>query len=95
MMFSLKEQGMTSNDLILKTVKNGKTYEDKSNLVELEQYFAGLESTLIYDEICNEFTKMSLAQLFLDVGIDTTNENEVKNFTVDLTKAITKTDTPS
>ena len=95
MMKHLKEEGMTSNDLIIKTTKNGKIYEDKSNLIELEQYFTGLESSKIYDEICQEFSKMTFAMLLLDVGIDTNNENEVKDFTVELTKAVTIQASPS
>lgn len=95
MMKHLKEEGMTSNDLIIKTTKDGKIYEDKSNLIELEQYFTGLESSKIYDEICQEFSKMTFAMLLLDVGIDTNNENEVKDFTVELTKAVTIQTSPS
>lgn len=95
MMKHLKEEGMTSNDLIIKTTKNGKIYEDKSNLIELEEYFTGLESAKIYDEICQEFSKMTFAMLLLDVGIDTNNENEVKDFTVELTKAVTIQTSPS
>ena len=96
MMTSLKEQGMTANDLIVTTTKNGKTYEDKSNLVELEEYFTGLVSQEIYDEICKEFTKMSFPELIVDIGLNTETIDEVKNFTIDLSKAITKqSDTPS
>lgn len=95
MMKHLKEEGMTSNDLIIKTTKDGKIYEDKSNLIELEEYFTGLESSKIYDEICQEFSKMTFAMLLLDVGIDINNENEVKDFTVELTKAVTIQTSPS
>ena len=95
MMKSLKEQGMTSNDLIVVTTEGGKTKEDKSNLVELEQYFIGLESASIYDEICKEFTKMSFTTLLIDIGIDPENSEEIKDFTIKLSMAImNKEDTP-
>lgn len=90
MMNSLKEQGMTSNDLIVKTTKDGKLYEDKTNLVDLEEYFVGLESMAIYDEICKEFTGMTYAGLIVDIGLDADNQEQVKEFTVQLSRAIMK-----
>ena len=96
MMKSLKEQNMTSNDLIVVIKKDGKTIEDKSNLVELENYFIGIESASIYDEICQEFTGMSFAGLLVDIGLDTNNVEEIKDFTMKLSVAITNKDkTPS
>ena len=92
MMMSLKEKGITANDLITTTKKDGKIIEDKSNLVELENYFTGLESASIYDEICNKFTGMAFANLLVDVGIDTENVDEIKDFTMKLSKAIMSTD---
>ena len=95
MMKSLKDKGLTSNDLIVVTTEGGKTIEDKSNLVELEQYFIGLESASIYDEICEEFTKMSFTALLIDIGIDPENSEEIKDFTIKLSMAImNKEDTP-
>lgn len=90
MMNSLKEQGMTSNDLIVRTTKDGKLYEDKTNLVDLEEYFVGLESMAIYDEICKEFTNMSYAGLLVDIGLNAENQDQVKEFTIKLSQAIMK-----
>lgn len=92
MMINLKEKGLTANDLIVTTKKDGKIIEDKSNLVELENYFTGLESASIYDEICNKFTGMAFANLLVDVGIDTENAEEIKDFTMKLSMAIMSQD---
>ena len=88
MMLHLKEKGLTANDLIVTTKKGGKTIEDKSNLVELENYFVGLESASIYDKICQDFTSMSFAELLVDIGIDVEDSEAIKDFTMKLSTAI-------
>ena len=75
--------------------EGNKTIEDKSNLVELEQYFIGLESSYIYDDICKEFTNMTFAELLVDIGLDL-DVDAVKDFTLKLSTAITnQSKTPS
>lgn len=95
MMKALKERGETANDYIVKRMEGNKTYEDKSNLIELEQYFVGLESQKLYDDILKETTNMSYAELLVDIGVDYENPEEVKKFTIELTKALTTNKTPS
>lgn len=96
MMVNLKEKGLTANDLIVTTKKDGKIIEDKSNLVELENYFRGIESEVIYADICKQFTGKGFANLLVDVGIDTNNAEEIKDFTMKLSAAIMSQDnTPS
>lgn len=94
MMIELKEKGLTANDLIVSTKKDGKIVEDKSNLVELENYYVGIESASIYDEICKKFTNMGFAELLVDVGLDTDNQDEIKDFTMKLSTAIMTSSTP-
>lgn len=89
MMRALKERGETANDYIVKRVEGNKTYEDKSNLVELEQYFVGIESQNIYDVIIKDTTGMSFAELLVDMEFDLENQTELKQFMTDLTLAIT------
>lgn len=89
MMKSLKERGETANDYIVIKKEGSKTIEDKSNLVELEQYFLGLESAKIYDDICLEFTKMTFPELLVDIGIDYNSVEAVQDFTLKLSTAIT------
>ena len=85
----LKDEGLTSNDLVVTRKEGNKTIEDKSNLIELEQYYLGVASQKLYDDILKEATGMDLAQLLVDMELDYTNQEEVKNFTIELTKAIT------
>ena len=96
MMKELKEQGLTSNDFVVIRKEGNKTIEDKSNLIELEQYFVGIESEKIYDDIIKDVCKMSFAELLVDIGIDVYNQDELKAFMIELTKTITPTtNTPS
>ena len=83
------ERGETANDYIVVKKEGNKTIEDKSNLVELEQYFLGLESAKIYDDICLEFTKMTFPELLVDIGIDYNSVEAVQDFTLKLSTAIT------
>lgn len=95
MMKALKERGETANDYIVVRKEGNKTIEDKSNLVELEQYFIGLESSYIYDDICKEFTNMTFAELLVDIGLNL-DVDAVKDFTLKLSTAITnQSKTPS
>lgn len=95
MMKALKERGETANDYIVVRKEGNKTIEDKSNLVELEQYFIGLESSYIYDDICKEFTNMTFAELLVDIELDL-DVDAVKDFTLKLSAAITnQSKTPS
>lgn len=89
MMKALKERGETANDYIITRHEGNKTVEDRSNLIELENYFRGLESESIYDDIVKEVSGMSLAELMVDIGIDITSNDEMKKFMTDLTIAIT------
>lgn len=85
----LKESGLTANDLIVTKTEGNKTTEDKSSLIELEQYYVGVESQKVYDEILKEATGMTLAEILVDMNLDFNNTDTVKDFMVELTKAIT------
>ena len=89
MMKALTEQGMTANDLIVEKKEGNKTIVDKSNLIELEKYYIGVESENVYDDILKESTNMSLAEILLDIELDYNDKDVVKDFMVELTKAIT------
>lgn len=89
MMKALKEQDMTINDLTVVKKEGNKTIEDKSNLIELEQYYIGVESQNLYDDILKEATGMTLAEILVDIDIDYNDTEVVKEFMIELTKAIT------
>ena len=97
MMNELKKMNMTMNDLVIVTKEGNKTYEDKTNLMELEQYCLSIEAEKIYDNITMKYTNMTLAQLLTDIGIEieSKSKKEIEDFTNDLNYAIVgKTDTP-
>lgn len=96
MMSELKKMNMSADDLVLVKVEGNKRYEDKSNLIELEQYCLSVEAELIYDEILKKFCGMSLAQIIKDIGIDITNKDDILEFTNQVNQAIVgKTESPS
>ena len=96
MMSELKKMNMSADDLVLVKVEGNKRYEDKSNLIELEQYCLSVEAELIYDEILKKFCGMALAEIIKDIGIDMTNKDEILEFTNQVNQAIVgKTESPS
>jgi hypothetical protein len=96
MMSELKKMNMSADDLVLVKVEGNKSYEDKSNLIELEQYCLSVEAELIYDEILKKFCGMTLAEIIKDIGIDITNKDEILEFTNQVNQAIVgKTESPS
>lgn len=96
MMSELKKMNMSADDLVLVKVEGNKRYEDKSNLIELEEYCLSVEAELIYDEILKKFCGMTLAQIIKDIGIDITNKDEILEFTNQVNQAIVgKTESPS
>jgi len=96
MMSELKKMNMSADDLVLVKVEGNKRYEDKSNLIELEQYCLSVEAELIYDEILKKFCGMTLAEIIKDIGIDITNKDDILEFTNQVNQAIVgKTESPS
>ena len=88
MMNDLKKEGMTTNDLVVVKKEGNKTFEDKSSLIELEEYYTGVASQTLYDEILKEATGMNLAELLVDMDLDYTNKATLEVFMTELTKSI-------
>lgn len=95
MMNELKKMGMSADDLVIVRKEGNKTYEDKSNLIDLEEYCLSVEAELIYDEILKKFTNMSLAQILKDIGITIQDKDDILKFTSQVNNAIVgKTESP-
>ena len=92
MIMDLAKKGMTIDDLIIKKVENGKRYEEERNIREMENNYIMKESLKLFDNICQENTKMTIVELSNDIGL---NEDETTQFGADLRKAILGTSTPS
>lgn len=95
MMNELKKMGMSAKDLVIVRKEKNKTYEDNSNLLELEEYCLSIEAELIYDEILRKYCNMPLSSLLKDIGVNIEDKDEVLAFTTKVNEAITgKTTTP-
>ena len=96
MMRELKSMGMVADDLKVIRKEGSKTYEDNSNLIELEEYCLSVEAELIYDEIVKKFSGMTLAEILNDIGISRDDKDSIIKFTDKINKAIVgKTESPS
>jgi hypothetical protein len=88
MFIELTKQGIKKEDLIIKEIKNGKTYEDNSNLQEVEKGYVEIETLNLMDEISKKYTNMTFSELIIDIGLSENNYEEIENFTKDFTLAI-------
>ena len=88
MFIELTKQGIKKEDLIIKEIKNGKAYEDNSNLQEVEKGYVEIETLNLMDEISKKYTNMTFSELIIDIGLSENNYKEIENFTKDFTLAI-------
>ena len=93
MMLELSKEGITKKDLVIERKEKGKTYDDNSNINELEKYYTEMAFLEIYDEISKKATGMIFQELVLDIGL---NENESEEFGLEFSNALLgNTKTPS
>lgn len=85
MSVELAQQGISVNDLVIKTQKDGKTIEDHSNEDAIYKMYQGEEMLKILDEICNKYFNMTVIELVKDMKL--TKEQELK-FGGDLMEAL-------
>lgn len=81
MIQDLSKEGQSVRDLIKETKKDGKTYSDNSNKVELERIYQEQVTMDFYNNKCEEIFGMDLASLMLDIGLET--EEEGTKFSTD------------
>lgn len=81
MIQDLSKEGQSVRDLIKETKKDGKTYTDNSNKVELEKIYQEQVTMDFYNNKCEEIFGMDLASLMLDIGLQT--EEEGTKFSTD------------
>ena len=85
MIVDLAKQGISINDLVIKTQKDGKTIEDHSNEDAIYKMYQGEEMLKILDEICTKYFNMTVVKLIEDM--DLTKDQELK-FGGDLMEAL-------
>ena len=78
MIKDLSKQGMSIKDLTVETKKDGKTYYDNTNKIELENIYIQQEQTQIFMEIMEELFGMNITELFADIGL--TDEKDGEEF---------------
>lgn len=74
--------GQSIQDLTIETKKDGKTYYDNSNKLELERIYQEELTIEFFNKKCEEYFGMDLAELMLDIGLET--EDEGTKFSNDL-----------
>lgn len=85
MIVDLAKQGISVNDLVIKTQKDGKTIEDHSNEDAIYKMYQSEEMLKILDEICTKYFNMTVVELIKDMEL--TKEQELK-FGGDLMEAL-------
>lgn len=93
LMSDLTKAGRTVDDFIVKEIKDGKRYENTSNIRRLEYDYVLQVSYEVLEEISKKYTKMGLEELLKDVGIN--EEEEAAAFWGKIKEAIFGTSTPS
>lgn len=93
LMSDLTKAGKTVDDFIVKEIKDGKRYENTSNIRRLEYDYVLQVSYEVLEKISKKYTKMGLEELLKDVGIN--EEKEAAAFWSKIKKAIFGTSTPS
>jgi hypothetical protein len=81
MIQDLAKGGASIKDLTIEIKKDGKTYYDNSNKLELEKVYQEQEYLTFFDEKCQEIFGMDLQALIQDIGL---NEEETEKFGQDL-----------
>ena len=76
MIIDLAKQGITINDLIKEVKKDGKTYYDNSNRDEMIKAYTKIEANRLFSEAIEKMLGISLSQLALEIGLETSEEAE-------------------
>lgn len=92
MMLDLTKQGITSKDLIVVRKNGSKVYEDKSNLLQLEEQYMNEASIELFQNLSNKYFNMSLENLVSDIGL---NDEEGAKFGTDFAYALAGKKSPS
>ena len=81
MIMDFSKEGQSIKDLVKETKKDGKTYYDNSNKVELEKIYQEQVTLEYFNNKCLEIFNMDLASLMNDIGLET--EEEGNKFSTD------------
>lgn len=77
MIMDLAKQGISIKDLTIETKKDGKTYYDNTNKIELENTYIQQEQGKVFMEVIKEILGIDITELFTDMEL---NEKETEEF---------------
>lgn len=86
MIKDLAKEGLSLKDLTIETKKDGKTYYDNTNKVELENTYIQQEQGRVFMEIIKEVFGKEITELFLDIELD---ESETEEFAKEFGEILT------
>lgn len=86
MIKDLAKEGISIKDLTIETKKDGKTYYDNTNKVELENTYIQQEQGRVFKEIIKEVFGKEITELFLDIELD---ESETEEFAKEFGEILT------
>lgn len=86
MIKDLTKEGISLKDLTIETKKDGKTFYDNTNRIELENSYIQQEQTKVFMNIIKEMLGMEITELFADIGL--TEEHEGSEFSEQLGKIL-------
>lgn len=92
LMSDLTEIGKTAKDFIIARKDGSKTYEDKTNLIEMEQAYIREESVSLFQNLSKKYFNMSLEELIEDMEL---TEEESNKFGGDFAKSLASNGSPS
>jgi hypothetical protein len=87
----LVKKGISKDDLVITTKKDGKTYVDNSYLDELEKQYLKDEQYNLFNDLCKTYFNMSMEELVIDIGL---KPDESQKFGTELGEAISGKGTP-
>ena len=76
MLKDLAKEGISLKEFTIEEKKNGKTYFDNTNKVELENTYIQNKMLDVIDNVCKRYFGMKLTEMILDVGLETPEEQE-------------------
>lgn len=76
MITDLANEGVSLKKFTIEEKKDGKTYYDNTNKNALEQEYIGNTMLEIIDNTCKKVFNMTLAELLVDIGFETAEEQD-------------------
>lgn len=81
MIKDLAKDGISMKNFTIEEKKDGKTYYDNTNKIELENTYIQNKQLEIIDNVCKEKFNKTMLELIMDIGLD---EKESEKFASDL-----------